>query len=215
MIFNTFSRDEINDGIRGVVAEFSNSSYPVGLEIKYEKALKNRKVKDGNVLGVHRYTIQNNTVYVVAIKRTYNYSPRKYGELVFNYYVSVTNPNTGKSAYAMPCFDIYGAKIIGFTLLTEHFIQRLRERAGVEFSDFLKKSGGMSGHAVVYGDDGKIETNWGGHRLFGYQYEDGKYTYITTMVTDDMLFETQLPVKEYMAEREKEYKDIQNSTLTV
>lgn len=200
MLLNTLSNKELLSRISDVVAKFSFST---GLSQKYEKQLKNRKVLDGAILGVHKYNILDNTVYVVAQKRTYNLSSRKAGEMVFTYYISVLNPKTGKYSYVMPTFGMSGYEITGYVMFTAHFIQRLNERDGKEFVDLLREVGGDAMALVDQNDEGGVETTWGTYRLFGKQ--EGPFVYIATMVTDDMLYENQLPTGEEIERRTKEY----------
>lgn len=213
MILNNFSKEEILENAAKVIGEFSLSSIPYGLTQKYKKQLANRKIGDNSILGVHKYHIHNNTVYVVANKRLYNYSARRTGEIVFTYYISCRNSNTGKYSYVMPTFDVHGHTITGYVMYTAHFVQRLRERDGKEFQDLLKEVGGDSMALAYKGDDGQFETTWGTYRLFGKQ--EGPFAYITTMVTDDMLFDNQIPTGEEIQEMMEEHNKYKCETLTV
>lgn len=211
MLLRTFDDVALKKGIYDVVKDFTHSSKPYGLSAKYKKELQNRKIGDNTTLGVHRYTIQENTVYVVATKRLYNYSSRRGGEIVFTYFISVLNPKTGKCSYVMPSFDVMGVKIEGFMMLSEHFVQRLKERTGKDMPDFLKEVGG-SGISMIDKGEGKMVASWGDYRLFG--YAEGKNWYIATMVTADMLFEDQIPESEEMERLNREYNDYKKRILT-
>lgn len=194
MILNNFSKEDILYNASKVVAEFSTSSIPGGLSLKYAKQLKNRAIPDNTILGVHRYSIQGNTVYVVATKRLFYRSPRKGGELTFTYYISVLNSTTGKYSYVRPNWDITNTRMVGYVLFTAHFIQRLNERANITFPELLKTNPGECTPLVDMEGENKIQASWGSYRLFGFL--EGPYVTIATMVTDDMLYENQLPVED-------------------
>lgn len=194
MILNNFSKEDILYNVAKVVSEFSTSSIPFGLTMKYAKQLKNRAIPDNTILGVHHYTIQGNTVYAVATKRLFYRSPRKGGELTFTYYISVLNSTTGKYSYVRPNWDITNTKMVGYVLFTAHFIQRLKERAGITFVELLKTNPGRCTPLAGMEGENKVQTVWGTYRLFGFL--EGSYVTIATMVTDDMLYEDQLPVED-------------------
>ena len=213
MLLSTLGHEEIRDKAEEIVKEFVNSSKPFGLTQKYIKQLNNRKVKDDTILGIHTYTIQNSTVYVVAQKKNYNRSSRSMGEIVFTYYISALNPYTGKYSYIMPTFGTTGYRVMGCVIFTAHFIQRLRERDGKGFADLLKINGGEV-MAFVYnpkGTEGEIETRWGTYRLFGHQ--DGPYITITTMVTEDMLYEDQLPTDSAITKMEESLQTFRKNII--
>ena len=194
MILNNFSKEDILYNVAKVVAEFSSSSIPGGLTLKYAKQLKNRAIPDNTILGVHHYTIQGNTVYVVATKRLFYRSPRKAGELTYTYYISVLNSTTGKYSYVRPNWDITNTHMTGYILFTAHFIQRLKERAGITFPELLKTNPGRCTPLADMEGENKVQTVWGTYRLFG--SVDGACVNIATMVTDDMLYDDQLPVED-------------------
>ena len=120
MILKTATPEEKGRQLRSVLDGFTGS---LGLAAKYSKQLKDRKVPDGKVLGVHRYTIKGCETYVVVVKRTYG-KTRGGGEPVFLYYAKMMNPSTGRISYLRPSFDITGSRNVGYLEFTEHFIKR-------------------------------------------------------------------------------------------
>lgn len=205
-------KDTITRNVEGVIREFTQSSKPYGLQEKYRKQLNDRKVLDGQILGVSKYTIQQNTVYVVAVKRTYNYGSRRGGELTITYYISALNPETGKYSYVMPSYGITGTVMKGFVMYTAHFVQRLWERDHKTFPELLKDVGGDAMVLVEKSGDDEYETTWGTYRLF-IKAEEGAW-YVTTMVTDDMLYSNQLETKEVIASKTVAYNEEKKRVIT-
>lgn len=201
MILKTATPEEKNRQLRSVLDGFTGS---LGLAAKYSKQLKDRKVPDGKVLGVHRYTIKGCETYVVVVKRTYG-KTRGGGEPVFLYYAKMMNPSTGRISYLRPSFDITGSRNVGYLEFTEHFIKRLKERDGKEFTDLLKTAGGDTINPVM-GTSGDLEATFGGYRVF--IKREGSNAIITTMVTDDMLYKNQRPTGEKISEGYKKYEEL-------
>ena len=192
--------------MRAVVNSFTGGD---GLATKYMKQLKDRKVPDGKILGVHKYSLKNCNTYIVAIKRNYGRS-RKVSELVFDYYVEQINPDTGRVSYLRPSFDITGVRIYGYLEFTEHFIKRLKERDGKDFQDLLKTAGGDV-LSLVDGTSGDLEGTFGGYRVF--VKKEGRNCTITTMVTDDMLYDNQRPTSEVIKVQAEQYNELKNSVI--
>lgn len=207
MILKTATPEEKNRQLRGVVSAFTAGD---GLSLKYAKQVKDRKVPDGKVLGVHRYTIKGCVTYVVVAKRNYGRS-RSGGELVLNYYVQQVNPQTGRVSYLRPNFDITGVWTRGYLEFTEHFIARLMERDGKEFQDLLKTAG-TDTLSLVEGTSGDLESTFGGYRVF--VKKEGENVIITTMVTDDMLYDNQRPTGETIKVNTEQYNTIKNRIIT-
>ena len=192
MILNTMSPDAIISRLKDIIDDIDLGKRN-GLRIKYAKALANRKVADGSILGVSRYTIDDNNVYVVASKQQFGRGKRQ-AEMVLSYYVTCMDPHSGKISYLKPYFDVRGTNLRGYGVYTSHCLQRLNERAGETFLDFISKWG--SSYMSMQSNDG--ENNFEGkilgcpHKFFGYVY--GNVHYITTMVTEDMCYDNQLAV---------------------
>lgn len=206
MILKTSTTEEKNSQLRTVVNSFTGGD---GLATKYMKQLKDRKVPDGKILGVHKYSLKNCNTYIVAIKRNYGRS-RKVSELVFDYYAEQINPATGRVSYLRPSFDITGVRIDGYLEFTEHFIKRLKERDGKDFQDLLKTAGGDV-LSLVDGTSGDLEGTFGGYRVF--VKKEGRNCTITTMVTDDMLYDNQRPTSEVINVQAEQYNELKNSVI--
>ena len=206
MILKTSTPEEKNKQLRTVVNSFTGGH---GLAAKYMKQLKDRKVPDGKILGVHKYSLKTCNTYIVAIKRNYGRS-RNVSELVFDYYVEQINPATGRVSYLRPSFDITGVRIDGYLEFTEHFIKRLKERDGKDFLDLLKTAGGDV-LSLVDGTSGDLEGTFGGYRVF--VKKEGRNCTITTMVTDDMLYDNQRPTGDSIQSRTEEYESIKKKII--
>lgn len=206
MILKTSTPEEKNRQLNAVVASFTSS---FGLAKKYLKQLKDRKVQDGKVLGIHKYVLNGCNTYVVVVKRNYG-KTRTNAEPVFLYYVEEVNTDTGRVSYLRPGFDITGHHINGYLEFTEHFIKRLKERDGKDFLDLLKVAGGDA-LSFVEGTSGDLEGTFGGHRVF--VKKEGKNYIITTMVTDDMLFDTQRPTGKEINTQYEQYNSIKNRII--
>lgn len=161
-----------------------------GLALKYEKALSNRRVPDKAVLGVHTYNIEGTKVYVICTKQLFGQGKRAMGELLFSYYLETICPYTGKRRYIRPSFDYYGLRVISYMEFTSHFVKRLKERAGLDFIDIVTMQGAVPIIGDIADKDGETIMKWGDYTLFGYRGE--LVTYITTMVTPEMLRQEQI-----------------------
>ena len=182
----------------------------IGLYQKYGRLLNNRKVGDNTILGVSKYTEDGNVVYMVCSKQLYGRSARR-AELVFTYYISCLNPYDGKLSFIRPNWDMAGMKIIGFTVFTNHCIKRLKERAGEEFIDFLRKYGAnvLSWQQIEGEESVEGKMFMCPHKFFGYRYGDSNI-YITTMVTEDMCFDNQIETAKELEDFTLEYMDRKN-----
>lgn len=206
MILKTSTPEEKNRQLGAILSSFTSS---FGLAKKYLKQLKDRKVPDGKVLGVHKYTLNGCNTYVVVVKRNYG-KTRAIAEPVFLYYVEEVNPNTGRLSYLRPSFDITGRHTNGYLEFTEHFIKRLKERDGKDFQDLLKTAGGDT-ISFTEGTSGDLEGTFGGYRVFA--KKEGNYYTIATMVTDDMLYENQRSTSEVIKVQTEQYNKLKNSVI--
>ena len=194
--------DEMLVKMRSILGDVQCKEY--GLYKKYEKQLTSRKVADNTILGVSKYTIEGNLVYVVCSKQLFGRGKRD-AEIVFTEYIGCLNPNDGKLSFLRPNWDLDGVRLIGFSYFTAHCIKRLKERAGEEFVDFLKKYGSKPMSFIKKNGEDNFEAKFYNcpHKFFGYDH--GTCQYITTMVTEEMCFENQLETADELEGFAEEY----------
>lgn len=202
MIIYTMTEDEILTQVKKVVD--AAEAMECGLHRKYEKQLNNRKVPDQAILGVTKYTIDGNTVYMVCSKQLFGRGTRR-AEMTSSTFISCMDTNTGKKAFIRPIMDIYGYKVVGYTMFTIHCIERLKERTGEDFETFIKKYGSQPMGFMETGEDGHFQGTIHNcpHKFFGYMYE--KSVYVTTIIREDMCREDQKEITDKVVKLSADY----------
>lgn len=160
-----------------------------GLRIKNSKKLKNKFVKNGEILSKSTYVIPEtkDTVVVYARKSIQMLKNREYTSLGVAYYVKT-------------CFGTYiiaheeGGYVAGYLEVTHHAVHRLNERLGKDFDTFFKEDYIEKTDCILYpvqynrnGNENEYIAHIGDAFLI-LEYEDGgnKRVVKTILATKDL-----------------------------
>lgn len=162
-----------------------------GLNIKNAKKLKNKFVKDHEIMSISNYTIPetNDAVVVYAIKKIQTIKGKDYATMWVEYYVK-----TCYDTYIISSIDSNRKTVELYVEYSRHSVDRMKMRLGKDFDsffreDFIKKNNGIL-HPVEYnynGDENERVAHAGDAFLIMEEEELGKkYVVKTTLSTSDL-----------------------------
>lgn len=116
-----------------------------GLRIKNGKKLKNKYVKDREILSRAKYVIPetNDTAVVYAIKHVQTVNKKEYASMTVAYYIK-----TCYGTYIIS--NVVGDYATGYLEVSHHAIERLRERLGKDFDTFFKEDYIEKNDCILY-----------------------------------------------------------------
>lgn len=160
-----------------------------GLRIKNSKKLKNKYVKDGEILSKSRYVIPetNDTVVVYAIKVVQTVNNKEYASISVAYYI--------KTCYGTYIVShVEGDSATGYLEVSHHALVRLGERLGKDFDTFFKEDYIVKNDCILYpvrysrSGDKNVYVAHVGEAFLVLQYEDDGYrrTVKTILATENL-----------------------------
>ena len=177
-----------------------------GLLAKNNKKLKNKFVKNGDVMSVSHYVVPEtkDTVYVFAVKAIESVNGRvvtgmRMTSIVKTYYGTYIMANTVSNTHAL----------VGYVVYTRHFLTRLQERLGKDFLTFFKedmiKMNGtfITPEEYTYKEEKSYFASVGDAYLFIKKSDDGKMHVVTTVLSENELYDGQLLNKKANHEKNK------------
>ena len=217
MIVPTMTKAEL-------LRELSNEMQYIGgmVEGINKKYVKQLRVPKSGILGITRYVSPRKNVIHCVWRKNWTGKFCSIGSTVFIEYTDADNHHN----YIMPNFNHGGICVVSCTIFTGHSITRIKERAGLDFKQFLEygetfrfffsvesyEYKGKTVSATAFGDKGLLiceKGEWG--------------TMIKTFVSTEMLGKNQEQhmdmvtqiADEYREETYKEVNDLHNSLIGV
>ena len=208
MLLRNMTEKQWKSKILDYVISYYNSD-PFRRQLRtFSSTVKNRRVPSRHLITT-KHTFKDGTVMHTAFyKYYYMKGAHKAADISCAHYFEILVPKTGKVGYLMPQFDQeIPMCIAGFTFFTYHCICRIRERAGKDFFSVVAVDS-SSRLFFQRTDNGSLEGILGDNKyhVFGYEGDNG-FTYVTTFVTNSMLYENQEQVSAELKEMYKEYME--------
>lgn len=165
-----------------------------GLRIKNSKKLKNKFVKEGEILSQSKYVVPetNDTIVVCTIKAIQTLKNREYTSMGMTFYVK-----TCYGTYIIP--HVVDDRAAGYLEFSNHSAQRLKERLGKDFNMFFKEDYIKKNDCILYpvqynrnGDPNEYVAHIGDAFLILQYEEDGNRRVVKTILSTDDLYACQL-----------------------
>ena len=177
-----------------------------GLLAKNNKKMKNKFVKNGDIMSVSHYVVPEtkDTVYVFAVKSVESVNGR---EVIGMRMTSIVKTYYG--TYIMANIAPNTDSVIGYVVYTRHFLTRLQERLGKDFLTFFKEDQlKMNGACITpeeytYKGEKSYFASVGDAYLFIKISDDCKMHVVTTVLSENELYHGQLLGKKANHEKNK------------
>lgn len=169
-----------------------------GLGIKNSKKLKNKFIKDNEIMSRSTYVIPatKDTMVVFAIKHIQVLKGKEYATMIVRSYYK-----TCYNTYIVPAINSFTDRVLGYMEFSTHSVDRMRERLGKDFDtffreDYAKNNGIVKTIEYHYnGDDNERVAHIGDALAFiDYRESEHKYT-VKTIVSTEQLYTNQLMIK--------------------
>lgn len=196
MITQTMTSDEV---IRGLQA---NQEYIVermnGLGAKNSKKLKNKFIKDNDIMSKSTYVVPEtkDTVVVFAIKRILMVKGKEHSTMTVSHYLK-----TYYNTYIVPVIDAMTNRVLGYIEFTCHSVERIRQRLGKDFDtffqqDFVKNNGAIQALEYKRNLDPNERIAHIGDAFAIMEYEDSERRYVVkTILSEKELYANQMTNK--------------------
>ena len=165
-----------------------------GLRIKNSKKLKNKLVKDRSVMSQSKYVVPatNDTIVVCTIKAIQTLKNREYTSMGMTLYVK-----TCYGTYIIP--NVVDNRAVGYLEVTNHAVQRLKERLGKDYDTFFKEDYIGKNDCILYpvqynhnGDENEYIAHIGDAFLILEYEEGGNKRIVKTILSTKDLYACQM-----------------------
>ena len=166
-----------------------------GLGIKNSKKLKNKYIKDNEIMSRSTYVIPatKDTMVVFAIKHIQVLKGKEYATMIVRSYYK-----TCYNTYIVPAINSLTDRVLGYMEFTSHSVDRMRERLGKDFDTFFREDYSENNGVVktieyhYNGDENERVAQIGDAFAFiDYRKSEHKYT-VKTIVSTEQLYSNQL-----------------------
>ena len=126
-----------------------------GLRIKFQKKLKDKKVRENTLLGTSSYTTPLGNVVFVSCFKTYPDHKEKYADIAFASLYSYWHGNVKRYLYPMnfPGTQTYKHSIV----FSAHSVERMKERLGMDMTDVF-----VENQKMLYGCTSFLKNDYNG-----------------------------------------------------
>lgn len=196
MIVQTMTPSEV---IRGLQVNHSYLRDRMdGLAIKNSKKLKNKYIKDNEIMSRSSYVIPstNDTMVAYAIKHIQVLKGKEYSTMIVMSYIK-----TCYNTYIAPAINPLTDRVWGYVEFTSHSVDRMRERLGKDFDtffreDYVKNNGVVDTIEYHYNGDANERVAHIGDAFAFIDYRESEHKYtVKTIVSTEQLYTNQLKNK--------------------